>query len=100
MPGWHKAPTAITSGMPKIGSIIFPYDLPSQVPLKISFLAKETPYLRSALKPDTSVHAQSTDGDNGFLAQPEYGSKHGPAHDKRDMFRLGRKQELKRFSIQ
>lgn len=83
--------------MPKISSIIFPHDFPAQISLKIYSLAMEKLHLDSALKPDTSVHAQAIDdGDNGFLAQPEYGSKYDPAHDKRDMFRLGRKQELKR----
>lgn len=51
----------------------------------------------TVLKPDTTVHAQAVEsGDNGFLEQPEYGSSYDPAHDKRDMYRLGRKQELKR----
>ena len=53
--------------------------------------------LDSLLKPDTTVHAQALDdGDNGFTAQPEYSSNYDSSHDKRDMLRLGRKQELKR----
>lgn len=43
------------------------------------------------------IHAAAVDdGDNGFAAQPEYGKGYDPSHDKRDMYRLGRKQELKR----
>lgn len=45
----------------------------------------------------TTVHAQAVEeDDNGFANQPEYGRSYDPAHDKKDMFRLGRKQELKR----
>ncbi|TKA68828.1 hypothetical protein B0A55_08729, partial [Friedmanniomyces simplex] len=52
----------------------------------------------------TEVHALAVeDGDNGFADQPQYGEKYDASHDKRDMYRLGRKQELKRrfkyFSI-
>ena len=45
----------------------------------------------------TTVHAKAVDeDDNGFANQPAYGEKYDPSHDKRDMYRLGRKQELKR----
>lgn len=49
-------------------------------------------------KPDTQVHAQAVDhGDNGFADQPvSAGNEYDPAADKRDMYRLGKKQELKR----
>ncbi|KAK3639639.1 hypothetical protein LTR22_017372 [Elasticomyces elasticus] len=52
----------------------------------------------------SSVPFHATDeGDNGFANQPEYGKRYNPSDDKRDMYRLGRKQELKRrfryFSI-
>ncbi|KAK5682094.1 hypothetical protein LTS10_005219 [Elasticomyces elasticus] len=52
----------------------------------------------------SSVRAQSTGaGDQGFANQPEYGKRYDPDSDQRDMYRLGRKQELKRrfryFSI-
>ncbi|KAK3636192.1 hypothetical protein LTR56_014355 [Elasticomyces elasticus] len=52
----------------------------------------------------SSVRAQSIGaGDQGFANQPEYGKRYDPDSDQRDMYRLGRKQELKRrfryFSI-
>ena len=48
-------------------------------------------------KVDTTVHAEAVDdGDNGFEDQPVYGKGYDPTNDKRDMYRLGRKQELKR----
>ena len=34
--------------------------------------------------------------ENDFQHQPEYGAKYDPSHDKRDMYRLGKRQELKR----
>lgn len=46
---------------------------------------------------ELTVHAQAVeDGDNGFASQPVYGKDYNPDHDKKDMDRLGRKQELKR----
>ncbi|KAK6434235.1 hypothetical protein LTR95_009585 [Oleoguttula sp. CCFEE 5521] len=36
------------------------------------------------------------DNEDGFLDQPEYGRKYDYTHDKKDMSRLGRRQQLKR----
>ncbi|KAK5128122.1 hypothetical protein LTR08_004193 [Meristemomyces frigidus] len=52
----------------------------------------------------SAVHAHAfDDGDDGLASPAEYGKKYNSKDDDRDMYRLGRKQELKRrfkyFSI-
>lgn len=50
-------------------------------------------------KDDTNIYARALDEkaiQESFVDQPEYGVNYNPSNDKRDMYRLGRKQELKR----
>lgn len=52
--------------------------------------------LQDLRKPDTSVHAQATEVGDGFENQPENEDRYDPTNDKRDMYRLGRRQQLNR----
>lgn len=57
----------------------------------------EKSHLNFKPEANTTVHALAADnGDNGCSEQSEYGWNYNPAHDKRGMLRLGRRQELKR----
>jgi len=44
----------------------------------------------------SSQQVQQLPNDEDFDDQPKYGRNYDAAHDKRDMYRLGKKQELKR----
>ena len=52
--------------------------------------------LQKLRKPDTSVHAQAVELGDGFEDERKSGDGYDATNDKRDMYRLGRRQELNR----